>query len=38
MRYAITCNPLKDIGWSAKKCFETELPLLVEHYKEEFRW
>jgi dTDP-glucose 4,6-dehydratase len=38
VRYAITCEPLKQLGWDSKKCFKTELPLLVKQYKREFRW
>jgi dTDP-glucose 4,6-dehydratase len=38
IRYAIQCDRLKQLGWFSRKCFKTELPLLVQEYKRELRW
>ena len=38
IRYAISCNPLKSLGWSAEKNFDEEIVALVQHYKKEFTW
>lgn len=38
VRYAISCEPLKNLGWSPQKDFDKELLELVQHYKKEFRW
>ena len=38
VRYAISCNPLKQLGWVAKKNFDEELPKLVKTYKESWKW
>lgn len=38
IRYSITCQPLRELGWRPKKNFATELAKLVKVYKEEFRW
>lgn len=38
IRYAITCEPLKALGWESRKQFSKELPILVQQYKREFRW
>ena len=33
VRYSISCNPLRDIGWKPEKSFDDELPKIVEYYK-----
>ena len=38
IRYAISCAPLKNLGWSPQRDFDKELVELVQHYKKEFRW
>ena len=38
IRYSISCNPLKSLGWSAEKNFDEEIVALVQHYKKEFTW
>lgn len=38
VRYAISCEPLRNLGWSPKKVFDEELPKLVKHYKEKWVW
>ena len=38
IRYAISCEPLKSLGWSAEKNFDEEIVALVQHYKKEFTW
>ena len=38
IRYAISCEPLKNLGWSPQKDFDKELLELVQQYKKEFRW
>ena len=32
-RYAISCEPLKNLGWSPQKDFDKKLLELVQHYK-----
>ena len=38
VRYAISCEPLKNLGWSSQINFDEEIVELVQHYKKEFRW
>ena len=38
VRYAISCEPLRKLGWKPKKDFEKELPKIIKHYKETWRW
>ena len=38
VRYAISCEPLRKLGWEPKKDFEKELPKIIKHYKETWRW
>ena len=38
VRYAISCEPLRKLGWEPKKDFDKELPKLIKHYKETWRW
>lgn len=38
VRYSITCEPLKKLGWKPIKKFEVEIEKLVKEYKEQFRW
>jgi dTDP-glucose 4,6-dehydratase len=38
MRYAIDDTKLQDLGWYPLMNFETELPIIVEYYKENFVW
>lgn len=38
VRYAISCNPLKSLGWEPKKVFDEELVKLVNHYKKNWSW
>lgn len=38
VRYAISCEPLRQLGWEPKKNFDEELPKLVKQYKENWRW
>ena len=38
IRYAISCDPLEQLGWTAKKQFSNELPRLIDRYKEQFKW
>jgi len=38
VRYAISCEPLKALGWKANKVFSTEIGDTVKHYKERFVW
>lgn len=38
VRYAISCKPLRSLGWAPKREFSTELPYIVRHYKERFVW
>ena len=38
VRYAISCAPLKNLGWSSQINFDEEIVELVQHYKKEFRW
>ena len=38
VRYAISCEPLKQLQWRAEKVFDEEIVKLVNHYKKEFIW
>ena len=38
VRYAISCDPLKSLGWEPKKVFDEELVKLVNHYKKNWSW
>lgn len=38
VRYAITCEPLRALGWEPKKDFDTEITKLVTHFKERWIW
>lgn len=38
IRYSITCEPLRRLGWIPKKDFNVEIVKLVEEYKKDFRW
>jgi len=38
VRYSITCEPLKRLGWKPKKQFDDSINLLVQEYRKEFRW
>jgi len=37
-RYAISCEPLRQLQWRPEKVFDEEIIKLVEHYKKEFVW
>ena len=38
VRYAISCEPLRQLGWEPKKSFDKELPKLIKQYKESWKW
>lgn len=38
IRYALSCNHLKQYGWVPKVDFDEEIVSLVNHYKESFIW
>lgn len=38
VRYSISCNYLKQYGWSASKIFDQEILSIVKHYREKFIW
>lgn len=38
IRYAISCEPLRQLQWRPHKEFDTEIIELVKHYKKEFIW
>jgi len=38
VRYSISCNHLKQYGWSASKVFDQEIASIVKHYREKFTW
>ena len=38
VRYAISCEPLRQLGWKPQKDFDEELPKLVKQYKESWKW
>tara|TARA_A100001015_G_scaffold312041_1_gene416437 strand:+ start:149 stop:1111 length:963 start_codon:yes stop_codon:yes gene_type:complete len=37
-RYAISCEPLRELGWEPKHDFDRDIIELVNHYKKEFVW
>ena len=38
VRYSISCNHLKQYGWSPKKIFDKEIEHIVKHYKGIYTW
>jgi dTDP-glucose 4,6-dehydratase len=38
VRYAISCEPLRELQWRPLKNFDTEIVSVVENYKKEYRW
>jgi len=38
VRYALNDRKLKNLGWQPEKVFDNEIPKIVTHYKENFRW
>ena len=38
IRYSISCNHLKQYGWSPKKIFDKEIEHIVKHYKGIYTW
>jgi dTDP-glucose 4,6-dehydratase len=38
VRYAITCDPLRELGWEPKKVFDEEIAQLVTHFKKNWKW
>ena len=38
VRYAISCEPLRSLGWEPKKIFDKEIPKIIKYYKETWRW
>ena len=38
VRYSISCEPLRQLGWEPQKKFDEELPKLVKQYKENWKW
>jgi len=38
VRYALDDSKLRALGWSPKKDFDSELPTIVEYYKNNFVW
>jgi len=38
VRYAISCEPLRELQWRPTRNFDTEIVNLVNHYKREFVW
>lgn len=38
VRYAISCEPLKSLGWVPKKEFDEEILKIVKQYKEKWIW
>lgn len=38
VRYAISCVPLRELGWEPKKEFDVEIVKLVNYFKERFVW
>ncbi len=37
VRYSISCDPLKQLGWESKLVFDECLPELINYYKQK-RW
>jgi dTDP-D-glucose 4,6-dehydratase len=38
VRYALDDSKLRLLGWEPKKQFDSELPGIIEYYKEKFIW
>jgi dTDP-glucose 4,6-dehydratase len=38
VRYALSDKKLRKLGWQPKKVFDHELPKIVKHYMENFKW
>jgi len=38
VRYAISCEPLRNLGWNPKKQFDEEILKIVKQYKERWIW
>ena len=38
VRYAISCEPLRELQWRPEKVFDVEIVKIVEHYKEGWIW
>lgn len=38
VRYALSDEKLRKLGWTPNKIFEEELPHIVEYYKNNFKW
>lgn len=38
VRYALNDEKLRSLGWNPKKIFYEELPMIVEYYKNNFKW
>lgn len=38
VRYAISCEPLRDLQWRPEKEFDKEIVSIVDRYKKEFIW
>ena len=38
VRYALDDSKLRSLGWEPKKQFDSELPGIIEYYKEKFIW
>ena len=38
VRYAISCEPLRKLGWRPEKEFDKEIKTIVNYYKENWRW
>ena len=38
VRYALDDNKLRNLGWEPQACFNSELPAIVEYYKNRFVW
>lgn len=38
VRYALNDNKLRKLGWEPSKVFDEEIKILVEYYKDNFKW
>ena len=38
VRYALDDSKLRNLGWEPQACFNSELPAIVEYYKNKFVW
>ena len=38
VRYALNDDKLRALGWKPQELFNTQLPKIVEHYKNNFKW